>query len=85
MSSGAAFGTDEAIVSFPGKIMTTVQQECPNCKGSTKCPKCDGTGLYRSWATIIVTLGVDKDTCKDCWSTGVCRRCKGTGLIPLDG
>jgi RNA polymerase subunit RPABC4/transcription elongation factor Spt4 len=68
-----------------GQVMTTDLQDCPNCNKTGKCPKCDGKKYYRSWASIIITLGVDKDTCNICWGSGLCRHCKGTGLVPGDG
>jgi hypothetical protein len=52
-----------------------VTKECPDCKGSGKCPKCDGEGERKTG------LGDSTIHCTVCRGTGKCVLCGGEGEI----
>lgn len=43
--------------------------ECPECHGSHRCVKCNGTGTIRNQHTHTIS------TCPTCNGTGVCQKC----------
>jgi hypothetical protein len=53
-------------------------KECPACKGTTKCAKCDGNGFLWDWGGLV------KATCQLCKGKAVCNRCDGKGVVRRD-
>lgn len=43
--------------------------ECPECHGSHRCVKCNGTGIIKNQHTHTIS------SCQACAGTGVCQRC----------
>lgn len=43
--------------------------ECPDCHGTHRCLKCNGTGVMRDGSTHTIS------SCTACYGTGICQRC----------
>lgn len=52
---------------------------CPVCKGSGKCPRCNGTGERSS--NLINEPAI---SCTACRGTGKCPKCGGTGKLSME-
>lgn len=53
--------------------------DCPTCKGSKKCRKCDGEGARDS-----EFIHTDAIHCTTCQGTGNCPRCRGNGRLTTE-
>ncbi len=65
---------------------------CPVCKGSKKCPNCNGKGYKMEKVSILATAPwklkltgrsyeIKRKTCYTCQGDGLCPECHGTGFI----
>lgn len=65
---------------------------CPVCKGSKKCPNCDGKGYKMEKVSILGTAPwkleltgrayeIKRKICRTCQGDGLCPECHGTGFI----
>ncbi len=67
----------------------TEKEQCPACRGTGKCIKCDGSGhvikdLPTPYAVISGSVRGSSQTgtrrtCPKCMGSGTCQTCHGTG------
>jgi hypothetical protein len=84
--------SDEEFASAKAALLRTLHatappetQTCSECKGSGKCPDCDGEGeSIPNWCDPRIRAARPKNrmrTCTECAGGGRCHACQGHGSI----